>query len=533
MGRTPLFRKLILAMQAARRENLKSQNVPMTPLDQDANGWPRRKFIKATAALGVAGLTSGCLSFPGDAEAVPANPVIAIIGAGIAGLNAAYQLKKAGHTAIVYEARSRVGGRMHSVELGNGLIVDLGAELINTDHTDMLDLVKDFNIELFNRVDDSASQPFPKEAFYFNGVSISESELADDLRQIAAQISQDAALLDQDWDTYAPQFDKLSVADYLELHADKIHKPYLLELFANIIHTEFGVEPEESSAIQFILVLPVVNGQTVDLLSYSDETYSVVGGSAKITDALGMELAGQIQLGKTLKEIRKHTKKFQLTFTDKSVVFADVVIVAIPFPVLSRVDIHAPLPKLLRRFINDAKLGSNEKVIIGFNTRFWRQANGFTNAAWGDLGFSEVWDETQRQPGRQDGALNFFLGGTQARHLGNKNDAIRKGKQFIAELEHFIPGAENEANGQFINSAWTLSPLTTGGYANFKPGQLTWFGSLFWIESDIPDERQQVNAGNLIFAGEHLSDAFYGFMNGAAQTGRLAANLVLAKIAAN
>ncbi len=531
MGRTPLFRKLVLALQAARRENLKAEGLP-PPLPNRTNNWSRRKFIKTAAAVSVSGLASGCLSFPNDAEAVPASPRVAIIGAGIAGLNAAYQLKKAGHSATVYEARSRIGGRMHSVDLGNGLVVDLGAELINTDHGDMLALVKDFDIGLFNRIEDSVDLPFPKEAFYFNGVSHSEEELANDLRVIARQIAADAALLDQDWDNYAPEFDKLSVADYLALHADKIPKPYLFELFRNIIHTEFGVEPEESSAIQFILVLPTVNGQAVDLLSYSDETYSVIGGSAKITDALGKELASQIRLRKTLKEIKKHADKFQLGFADKSIVVADIVIVAIPFPVLSGVEIHAPLPKLLRRFIDEAKLGSNEKVIAGFKARFWRQANGFVNGAWGDFGFSEVWDETQRQPTRPDGALNFFLGGNQARQLVNTDDAIRKSKQFIAELNRFIPGASNASTGQSINSAWTKSPLTMGGYANYKPGQLTKFGSLLWLESEIPDERQQVNAGNLIFAGEHLSDAFYGFMNGAAQTGRLAADLVLEKITA-
>ncbi|MBK8814751.1 MAG: FAD-dependent oxidoreductase [Methylococcaceae bacterium] len=530
MGRTPLFRKLVLALQTARREILSSENLPL-PLPRNVSNWSRRKFIKSTAVTSAAGLVSGCLSFPKAVQALPNKPVIAIIGAGIAGLNAAYRLKKAGHSAVVYEARSRIGGRMNSVDMGNGLIVDIGAELINTDHADMLELVEEFGIELFNRKDDQASLSYPLSAYFFNGFSITESQLAGDLRAIAEQMTTDAALLDQDWDTFAPQFDKLSVKDYLELHADKIGKPYLYALFRDVIHTEFGVEPEQSSAIQFILVLPVIDGKAVDLLSYSDETYSVVGGSAKITDALGADLAGQIQLSKKLIEIKRHAKKFKLEFSDHSIVFADLVIIAIPFPVLDKVKINAPLPKLLRRFIKEAELGSNEKVIAGFSKRFWRQANGFTDAAWSDLGFSEVWDETQRQSDRQDGALNFFLGGDQARSLGSRQEAIKLGKQFIARLNHFIPGATSSSTGQILNSAWTLSPLTTGGYANYKPGQLTRFGGLFWVESDIPDESQQVNVGNLILAGEHLSDAFYGFMNGAAQTGRLAADLVLEKIA--
>ena len=531
MARSPLFRKLVLALQTARRENLKAQDLPL-PLPYSAGNWTRRKFIKTTAAVGATGLASGCLSFPADVEAMPAAPNIAIIGAGIAGLNAAYQLKKMGFAATVYEARSRIGGRMWSVDMGNGLMVDLGAELINTDHADMRALAKEFGIKLFNRVKDVKDLPFPKETYYFNGISVSEADLVDDLRLIVAQITTDAKLLDQDWDTYAPQFDRLSVADYLALHADKINRPYIFELFKDVIRTEFGVEPHESSAIQLILVLPIIDGQTVELLSYSDEVYSVVGGSDRITNALGAKLAGHICLGMRLTEIKKQASKFRLTFANKSTVDADMVIVAIPFPVLSGVVINAPLPKLLRCFINEAKLGSNEKVLGSFRSRFWRQADGFTIGAWSDLGFSEAWDATQRQPSRTDGALNFFLGGNQARELGNIANVTSLGNQFVSRLNNFIPGALDAATGQFIKTAWTKSPLTTGGYANYKPGQLTRFGSLFWIESDIPEERQQVTAGHLIFAGEHLSDAYYGFMNGGAQTGRLAANLVLEKIAA-
>jgi monoamine oxidase len=254
------------------------------------------------------------------------------------------------------------------------------------------------------------------------------------------------------------------------------------------------------------------------LLSYSDEVYSVVGGSAQITNALGKELAGQIQLGMELTQIKEIASRFRLTFANETTVDADLVIVAIPFQVLKSVEMKAQLPKQLSLFINEAKLGSNEKVIGRFTKRFWQQMKGFTNAAWGDLGFSEVWDATSRQSSRTDGALNFFLGGDQARQSVIVNKAVTLGNQFTSRLNHFIPGALEAATGKFVKTSGTVNSLTTGGYANYKPGQLTQFGSLLWIESDLPDEQQQVNVGNLIFAGEHLSDAYYGFMNGAAQT---------------
>jgi monoamine oxidase len=530
MARTPLLRTLILALQTARRENLKVQQLS-PPISASEANWSRRKFLKTTSLAGMLGLTGGLSSLPALATSLPV-PKIAIIGAGLAGLNAAYQLKKVGMLTTVYEARSRVGGRVRSAVMKGGLIVDLGAELINTDHADMLDLVADFGIKLFDRLADSANQPYPKSAFYFDGARINESELADDLRMMADQINADSVLLDQDWDTYAPLLDKLSVTDYLDLHADKISKSYIRELLISIIRTEYGVESDESSALQLIFVLPVVNGQAVDLLSYSDEAFSVVGGSAEITTALGAELAGQVQLNKSLTEITANDSGYLLKFSDQSTVETDIVIITIPFPVLSRITLNVTLPRRLRHFINEGKLGSNEKVIGSFSTRIWRTAQAFSSDAWGIPGFSEVWDETARQDKRHDGALNFFLGGDEARQLGAIKDVKTLGAQFVSALNDVIPGALQAAKGQFIKSGWTVNPKTLGGYSSFKPGQLTRFGGYFWIESDIPKEQQDVSVGNLIFAGEHLSDEFYGFMNGAAQTGRLAANLVVKKIAA-
>ena len=533
MARTLFFRKLILALQAARRENLKEQFLS-PPISSGEANWTRRQFIKTTTLASIVGVADTCLALPALAIEALATPKIAIIGAGLAGMNAAYQLKKATITANVnvYEARTRVGGRVLSTDMGEGLIVDLGAELINTDHADMLALVEELGIDLFNRLNDVADLAFPKEAFYFKGIRYSESQLANDLRPIAAQIAVDAALLDKDWDTYAPPLDRLSVADYLNRHVHKIHKPYIRELLTSIIHTEYGVEPHESSALQLITVLPVVNGQTVDLLSYSDEVYSVIGGTAKITDALAAKLAGQIHLDMNLVGIKKVGSKYQLKFANKTTVEADIVIIAIPFPVLSKISIGVPLPNHLHRFISEAKLGSNEKVIGRFSKRFWRQTGAFSLAAWGISGVSEIWDETSRQPERTDGALNFFLGGNQARKASDVTNANKLGNKFVFALNKFIPEANQANKGFFIKSGWTKSTKTLGGYASFKPGQLTRFSSLFWIESDNPNEKQQVNVGNLIFAGEHLSDAYYGFMNGAAQTGRLAAKLAIEKIVA-
>jgi monoamine oxidase len=74
---------------------------------------------------------------------------------------------------------------------------------------------------------------------------------------------------------------------------------------------------------------------------------------------------------------------------------------------------------------------------------------------------------------------------------------------------------------------WHLDPFSMGAYVNFRPGQLTKFANLIWTETDGVASNP-LPAGPVHFAGEHLSDAYPGYMNGGAQTGRLAAQSVIA-----
>ena len=162
----------------------------------------RRQFLK-TSALGGAAVASatslsGCM---GASE-----KDIVIVGGGLAGLNAAYQLGKLGLKVDVYEASNRVGGRVRTVKnrLGPGLDTDLGGELINTDHDDMLALVEDFGIGLTSRLEPNPN--LDKVGYFYGGRKRSEAEMAQALGPLAAQLKTDAELLDEDWETYAPIF---------------------------------------------------------------------------------------------------------------------------------------------------------------------------------------------------------------------------------------------------------------------------------------------------------------------------------------
>lgn len=528
MPHTPLLHLLRRTFKQAYQHNHHAN----PNINSFKRSWSRRQFLKSSTLIGGGILATNVLSKLKAAYGSD-GPKIAIVGGGIAGLNAAYHLKKVGLIATVYEAKSHVGGRIQSITgaVSDGLVNDLGGCFINTDHSDMLTLAEELGLSLFNRVEDVEDSALPETAYWLDGKAYTEAEIAENLRPLAQQIAQDVALLDEDFDQYAPHLDQLSVADYLDAHADKILQPFIRTLIELTIRTEYGVELDESSALQLLFNLPTVNGNEAEPIS-SDEVFLVEGGSSKIIDRLAEELSGQIQANKRLTELTAQGTGFCLTFADASVVTADYAIVAIPFPVLRQVHLQVGLPETLRRFIHEVNLGSNEKLLAEFRTRIWQQSNGFVGEAWSDLGFCAAWEDTQRQGTQAEGVLTFFLGGNEVA-ASLPSSAQGQGRQFAERVNAVIPGFSDAVGDRFLRTSWKEDPLVRGGYTTFKPGQYTEFSEWLYLESDNSEEAQTVNVDSLIFAGEHLSDEFYGYMNGAAQTGRLAAEVVVSRISSH
>src|SRR3954451_20033637 len=144
----------------------------------------RRRLLGTALAVGGLGLA------PRLALGRPGDPRIAIVGAGIAGLNAAWQLRKRGLDATVYEARGRVGGRMLS-RVGMvepGIVDDLGGSLVNTDHADLRALLREFDLELYDRRADPRRLGVRKTAWLVDDRTVGEAEIADGLRAIAHRI---------------------------------------------------------------------------------------------------------------------------------------------------------------------------------------------------------------------------------------------------------------------------------------------------------------------------------------------------------
>lgn len=500
--------------------------------------WSRRKFLRAGAVTGAAAAvaTQG-LAAPAWARKPAASgdtQKVAVIGAGLAGLTAAWTLHRsnADLEITVYEAQTHVGGRSISTTR-NGLVYDLGGSFINTDHGDMLTLVDELGLELFNRNKEAAKTKLPGDAYYFGSEEIDEATLARGLRPIQKQISKDVIAVFNDYDANAPGFDELSVADYLDRYEGLIAAPYVRTLLENAIRAEYGAEPEHSTALQLIFLTPEVTGKAFDVIAYSDEEYTVKGGIGEIPDRLTDRIGSSVDLvqGAVLESIIDKGDGLQLSINGVGAVDADWVIVTVPASQLRTIDVSGvgAVPTKFSNYMKAVGLGRNEKLFAQFDRRVWRDNGDFSKGAWTDLGFSAVWDGTQRQIDELDrAALTFYYGGDEVDEVQRGNE-VQRGAEAVMALDEFVDGLSDANLNRYLRTFWTTAEYIEGAYVNYRPGQLTEFADYFWIEGN-KNFRQDVRFGRLLFAGEHTSDEYYGFMEGGAQSGRLAATTLLEQL---
>jgi monoamine oxidase len=510
-GKTPLFAALKRALQLADIANQKNRP-PIDELIEIAQHqrWTKRQFLKTSmigAAMTFIGNPLSSVVFAKQNTATA--PKIVIVGAGIAGLNAAYTLKKAGLRADIYEGSSRTGGRIYTLKdvLAPGLVSHLGGSFINSNHTEMRRLANEFQLDLLDLWEDDELL----DGNYFRGQHYTEEQLAEALQPLVARMKIDFDTLGEviNFENHggATQLDHTSLAEYLEqIGATGWIRDYL----EMICVTEFGLQADQQSCLNLLLTLST--GNEIEVFGEHDERYQIKGGAERITDELAHKLEGQIHYYHRLEAIRNKGDGFRLSFQGATAIDidADIVIMAIPFSVLRQVELKIDLPPFKKKAINELGYGTNAKILAGFNKRLWRE-QGYYGDVLTDESFQCAWDNSAMQKGRA-GGMTFFPGG----EAGIKANQIGI-ESLLLDMEKVFPGINAEYNGRQAFWHWSSFPLSLGSYSCYKPGQWTSIAGA-----------QIKPVGHLFFAGEHCSMGFYGFMNGGAETGKQVAKTIIA-----
>jgi monoamine oxidase len=154
--------------------------------------------------------------------------------------------------------------------------------------------------------------------------------------------------------------------------------------------------------------------------------------------------------------------------------------------------------------------------MVGLLERPWR-ARGYSGSAYSDEGFQLCWDNSRGQPGPV-GGLTLFSGGAPGLAVG-RGSVDEQTARLLPGVERVFPGVAAARSERGVRWHWPTYPFAKGSYACYRPGQWTTIRGA-----------EAAPVGNLLFAGEHCSLDYQGYMNGGAETGRLAAEATLRRL---
>lgn len=528
MAHTPLFQKLQQAAAQAKEEWMKENGV-------EESGMTRREFLKGAALLGASAavpsfiLGSNTVHAAGAMKPSTSMGNTVIIGAGLAGLTAAYELKKSGVIAQVYEASNRLGGRCWTSrgDFADGQIAEHGGELIDQQHIEIRQLIQELGLITDNLY--TAQPNGTEDFFYFDGAPYAYTDVVSDLKGIWQTLHSDlsAANYPTLYNSYTQrgwELDHMSVTDWINASVPGGMSSRLGQLLDVAYNIEYGAECTDQSSLNLIYLLGFSGQGQLRIFGPSNEKYHTTGGNDLIVQALANQVGSQVTMNSPLTAIVQNADG---TYTlslgsggSKTTVIANRVIMAIPFSILrSAVDIsQAGFSPLKLTAINNMGMGRNVKLQMQFTNRMWYNLGNNGNT-YADTGYQNTWEVSRAQAGTS-GILVDYTGGNIAAGLTGTATGMAPG--ILDKIEPVLPGLKATWNGKAIVNYWPGYQWTQGAYSYWKVGQYTQF-------SGMEKERQ----GNCFFAGEHTSIDFQGYLNGAVETGQRAANEVVADLHAN
>jgi monoamine oxidase len=484
----------------------------------------RRQLIAGGAGAAAAAATARFA--PAARAADP--PRIVVVGAGLAGLSAAYRLKQAGLTAQVYEASDRIGGRCWTIRgaFADGQIAEHGGELIDQGHTSIRQLASQLGLKLDNLL--QAERNGTELLGYFNGSPYTHEEATDDLKGIWQQIHSDVSAASYPTlynlsTERGRELDNMSIAQYIDTYVPGGHSSKLGKLLDVAYNIEYGGETTVQSSLNMLYLLAYSGQGQLRIFGPSNEKYHVVGGNDQITARMADALSGQITLGSELVGIRRNKDgTWALSFREglsTRPVTADRVVMAIPFSILrSSVDISkAGFSDRKRTAIREMGMGTNSKLHVQFRRRHW-ESLGCNGETFADTGYQNTWEVTRAQAGTS-GILVDYTGGDIGAGFGSGTPSSQA-QTFLSQLEPVLPGISKLWNGRATTDYWTGYPWTKGSYSYWKVGQYQAFAGV----------EREIEGGSCHFCGEHTSIDFQGYLNGAVETGERVAGEITAAL---
>jgi monoamine oxidase len=477
------------------------------------------------ALVGAAGATAAVLADAAPAAAgapqrarVIKRVDVVVVGAGLAGLSAASDLVRAGHSVAVLEARDRVGGRTLNYSLGGGQVVEVGGEWVGPGQDRILARAHALGIKTFKTYT-KGNQVFDYlgAITHFTGLipPLPQPDAGDFATLLGNIIKLEATIpLDKPWT--APNgaaLDSQTLETFKLANASTPGARFLLDLATKAV---FAAEPRDLSLLHALFYFNSGKG-ILNLTSTAGgaQDSRLVGGSQLVSIRMAQRLGRRVVLEAPVRSIGQSATGVVVA-SDQGTWRCRQVIVAVAPTLAGRIDYLPALPALRDQLTQRVPQGSVIKFEAVYPKPFWRAAglNGYSNSDRPPIHFT--YDNSP--PGGSPGVLLGFATGTDARRLGAQSAAARRRIALASFVRLFGPQAARPRT--LIEHNWSNELWTRGCYSgSMPPGVWTDFGSAL-----------RAPVGRIHWAGTETAEVFNGYMDGAVRSGERAAGEVSAEL---
>lgn len=477
-----------------------------------------RKLFLQQLGLGITALGSGMvfsetLSAAGLGYSATSNPKkILIIGAGLAGLSAARELRDAGHEVTVLEARSRPGGRVSTLRepFKKGLYAEEGAAAFSSTYTQAQKYIEEFGLE-------KIPWALPEEPvlYYLNGelIKVESGEEVDwpyDLTEEEKKLGPMGMVKKYFIDTLPPEISDPS----------KWEEPPLIKMDHTSLSEYMKSQGASDGAVKLIkntMWFAALPGETSGLsMAVSDfglfmggTPFIIKGGNDLLPQNMAEGLSDVIKYNVEVSEVRDQGANVIVKTASGEEYSAEKVIVSLPLKVLNKISFDPILPLEKREAINNVPVLDITRTYLEVDKPFWKK-DGLSGMAYTDelLGQVNAYHNLD-DPDNGTAILESFVAGEDAKNLGKlgKEEVIGEMKKQMARI---YPQIKEHYSGGYVK-AWSADPYALGGPSWPAPGDVT----LYLKDLQKPH-------GNIHFAGEHTS-ILRSTMEGALRSGVRAA----------
>lgn len=495
----------------------------------------RRQFV----GTGIAAATA--LGLPRMALAAESADVV-IIGAGLSGLHSAELLTEQGLKVIVLDANSRVGGRVQTVQTGEGAI-DVGASQVGRGYARVIDACQRHGLKLISEDRDLltfgthfSGQWIDGKTWDANPLNLctgDERKIAPSLmgQQLAAKYNPLQEL--DDW--LDPRFAEYDIS-LRELLTRKGHSAQAIELAA---YSAPGIGIDETSVLRMWqeevrsrierrvgeAAAPAAPGPKRDhpfgeandhiAVNGLAAVNNIVGGCSALPKAMAAKLGDRIRLGKRAMTIALSDKGGTVTCSDGSVFNGRFLISAIPFTMLREVEITGTANPLMRQAITTMPYANTARLYVTIERPFWKD-DGLPPSFSTDGPMGMFWAiDNHTGEGAHRGM--FVLVGRTAQAV-SALDRAEAEAMLLGELARLRPASKGAIRVATWKD-WLRDPLQRGCGFSLAPGQVNAFG------------RDMVKPWQVMhFAGEHTCRTDFG-MESAFESGERVAIEILERAA--